>query len=230
LFPDYRWLCRDPDVVGAPAPPAPELPTLASPGLLPATPPNPAGAGERLVTPEHRRIRLLAAYWHAGWRHAGPRVRVRAGVARRLGAVADALPDRFGLAIFDGWRPLALQREIFDVAYADASLPPGFVSPPSADPATPPPHPTGGAVDLTLTFDHEPLALGTAFDDFTAAAHAAAFEGAPGRVRELRRLLFWAMRAGGFVVLDCEWWHFEYGTRLWAALEGSPPRYGAAAP
>jgi D-alanyl-D-alanine dipeptidase len=26
--------------------------------------------------------------------------------------------------------------------------------------------------------------------------------------------------AQGFVVLAEEWWHFEYGTRLWSALTG----------
>jgi D-alanyl-D-alanine dipeptidase len=36
------------------------------------------------------------------------------------------------------------------------------------------------------------------------------------------------MRSGGFVVLHCEWWHFEFGTRRWAAITGNAPRYGAA--
>jgi hypothetical protein len=41
-------------------------------------------------------------------------------------------------------------------------------------------------------------------------------------------LLYWAMRDQGFIVIDCEWWHFEIGTRRWAALTGRTPWYGAA--
>jgi len=34
------------------------------------------------------------------------------------------------------------------------------------------------------------------------------------------------MRKAGFVVYDGEWWHFEFGTRRWAALTGSAPLFG----
>jgi D-alanyl-D-alanine dipeptidase len=83
-------------------------------------------------------------------------------------------------------------------------------------------------VDLTLTIDGIPLALGTPYDDFTPAARADALEDAPSVERELRRMLFWAMRLKGFVVLADEWWHFERGTRYWAALQHQQPRYGPA--
>lgn len=155
-------------------------------------------------------------------------------------SVAEALPDRFGLAVLDAWRPLELQHDIYDSAYADPDLPPGFVSLPSADPSTPPPHLTGGTVDVTLTLDGHALRLGTEFDDFTDRARADALEpelrrhptvGEPRWAeRELRRILYWAMRSAGFVVIDCEWWHFEYGTRRWAALTGNAPLYGPAQP
>ncbi len=36
------------------------------------------------------------------------------------------------------------------------------------------------------------------------------------------------LAAEGFVVFDGEWWHFEHGTRRWAAITGHPPRYGPA--
>ena len=147
---------------------------------------------------------------------------------RRLALAAATLPSGYGLAVFDAWRPLVLQQALYEAAYADPTLPPGFVSEPSTDPATPPPHLTGGTLDVTLTHRGAALALGTDFDDFTAAAHTAFFEKTPGSVREHRRLLYWAMATAGFVVIDCEWWHFEYGTRRWAALTGSTPLFGAA--
>jgi D-alanyl-D-alanine dipeptidase len=32
------------------------------------------------------------------------------------------------------------------------------------------------------------------------------------------------------IVLAEEWWHFEYGTRLWSTITGYPTRYQAAQP
>lgn len=194
----------------------------------PETTPVLESRDEPLVPLQHRRIRVLSNYWHAGWDHALPTTWLRAEALDRLGWAADRLPERLGLAVFDAWRPLALQAELFDAAYHEPGLPPGYVAKPVADPSTPPPHLTGGTVDLTLTLDGIPLALGTGFDDFTHRAGAAALEPEPGPSRDLRRLLYRAMHDVGFVVLHCEWWHFEFGTRRWAALTGTAPLYGPA--
>ncbi|MEV5576742.1 M15 family metallopeptidase [Spirillospora sp. NPDC052269] len=176
-------------------------------------------------------IAVLHSYAKAGWRHAVEHQWLRIEVIRRLHRAATALPPGFGLAVFDGWRPLALQRELFDAIAPDpapgAELP---VAPPSDDPAQPPPHLTGGTVDLTLTWQGSPLALGTAFDEFTPLTTTTAFEHLPGPERTLRRLLYNTLRAQEFVVLAEEWWHFEFGTRLWSALTGQPPRYGPTTP
>lgn len=224
---DYAWAAAPPSreaVAGVCAAPLPELAEPTD------QPPVVVDCGEPLVRIAHRRVRVLDVYWHAGWPDAVPGAWAREGTVARLCAAAESLPARFGLAVFDAWRPLELQRAIYQAAYRDEALPAGFVSEPSADPATPPPHLTGGAVDVTLTFDSVPLALGTAFDDFTARAHADALEAEPGESRDLRRLLYWTMAAAGFVVIDCEWWHFEHGTRRWAALTGGNPKYGPARP
>jgi D-alanyl-D-alanine dipeptidase len=202
----------------------PPLPALIDPAYPPVTDPD----DEPLVRVAHRRIRVLSNYWHAGWANAIPTTWLRGEAMERLGHVADHLPERLGLAIFDAWRPLTLQAELWNAAYAEPGLPPGYVADPNPDPAAPPPHLTGGTVDLTLTLDGTPLALGTGFDDFTDLAAADSLEAVPGASRELRRLLTDAMRGGGFVVLHCEWWHFEFGTRRWAAITGNTPRYGPA--
>jgi len=202
------------------------LPSLLDPEYPPVADPS----NDPLVPLQHRRIRVLSNYWHAGWDAAVPNTWFRAGALERLGFVADRLPERLGLAVFDAWRPLALQAELYDAAYHEPGLPPGFVAEPIADPSTPPPHLTGGTVDLTLTLDGTPLALGTGFDDFTPQAFTDSLEQRPGAARDLRRLLYRAMRDAGFVVLHCEWWHFEYGTRRWAAITGNRPIYGPANP
>ena len=211
------------------------LGTIDDGGPLPALEEPPEGevtqpVDEPMVRVEHRRIRVLANYWHAGWDHAIADTWLRRDVADRLGAVADALPQRWGLAVFDAWRPLELQAQLYDAATADPATEPGFMAPPSTDPRTPPSHLTGGAVDLTLTFDHTPLAAGTRFDDTSSRAFVDALEDQPGVARGIRRALFHRMAAEGFVVYRGEWWHFEWGTRRWAGIRGETPRYGPTRP
>ena len=63
---------------------------------------------------------------------------------------------------------------------------------------------------------------------WTSTASGAPVIRAPGPARDLRRVLYRTMAAQGFVVLAREWWHFEYGTRLWAAVTRRPALYPAA--
>lgn len=203
------------------------LPELIEPPSFP-TVDNPSD--EPLVALEHPGIVVLSNYHLAGWSAALDTTWLRASALQRLGTAADSLPDRFGLCVFDAWRPLPLQAELYESAYGDPGLPPGFVSVPDTDPLTPPPHLTGGTVDCSLTIDGIPLGLGAGFDDFTDRARADVLEIESGPNRELRRLLYWTMRRAGFSLLDCEWWHFEYGTRRWAALTGNDPIFGPATP
>lgn len=241
-IPSYDWCGVDPMALSiAPlVPAAAPIPLdLAAPTdeQLPTVVDGGALGDERLVVITHPRIRTIGCYWHSGWPHADPQAFARETVAQRLVDVAQALPDGFGLAVWDAWRDPRLQAELYSVAYSDPSLPAGFVNPASADPARPAPHATGGTLDLTLTWHHHPLNLGTTFDEFVSHAHAAALETAattPGHLRgrtdlrDLRRLLRQAMCEVGFVQLGCEWWHFEFGTRLWAYVHDAAPKYGAA--
>jgi D-alanyl-D-alanine dipeptidase len=183
--------------------------------------------GEPLAPLTAPGILVQHSYRAAGRQHAVDQQWIRADVLARLSRAVDGLPGGFGIAVFDGWRPLALQRELLAVL---APVAPGLVAPASADPAQPPPHLTGGAVDLTLTWRDEPLRLGTGFDEFTGDTAATAFEHRPGSVRGLRRLLHHSLAGQGLVTLAEEWWHVEFGTRLWSGLTGRPTRYGAATP
>ena len=212
-------------------PPLPALPPLHT-GDLPPVPPRPSRQHEPLVPLRGLPgVQDLATYHHAGWPEAAPAGWARVEAVSLLGDAAKLLPDGYGLAVFDAWRPLSLQRRIFDHFYGPGSdLEEGFVSTPSPSPATPPPHLTGGTFDLTLTWDRRPLSLGTAFDEFTARAHTEALEPEPSVERDLRRLLVAALMRVGFVAFAAEWWHFEYGTRRWAAHTGTDPLYGAAGP
>ena len=183
------------------------------------------------------------AQYHA-WGLPGSLARswVRAGVAARLGRVARGLPDGFTLVVWDAYRPLAVQAALFDTYLAELiaihpEMPADalehaaarYVTPPSRSVMAPPPHLTGGAVDLTLGFgDGAVRDLGTDFDAFVPEAETHAFEGVEAPVRELRRLLYWSMRAEGFTNYSEEWWHFDFGDQFWGLVIGHPAMYGPA--
>lgn len=103
-----------------------------------------------------------------------------------------------------------------------------FVRPPSRIHI--PPHCTGGAVDVSLHHDGQPLNLGD-FDDFSPFGAATYFEHHhPTSDREcevmaLRELLTDGMKASGYIGIDNEWWHFEIFTRLWANRIGAEPLF-----
>ncbi|MDQ1307996.1 MAG: zinc D-Ala-D-Ala dipeptidase [Actinomycetota bacterium] len=236
---DFDWCCQSPPPV-LQVPACPRLPVLLDPEVsgsepLPRVPADAAGRSEPLVVVRHPRIRSIGSYWHMGLSGSVGQLWLRRRAADRLVLAAESLRPDWGLAVFDGWRDPSLQQELYQLAYSRPGLPPGFVSRPSPDPATPTPHTTGGAVDLTLTWRNRPLAMGTGFDEFDVRAFASSLE-APdaasdpvaSQARDLRRLLYATMSAAGFVVLAREWWHFEYGTRLWAGVGGRLPLYPAA--
>ena len=185
---------------------------------------------EPLVSLNHPRIKTLKCYWKAGWENALDDCWIRESVAEKLYVIAEELPDRWGLGIFDAWRPLALQNELFKTASEDPLIPEELFAEPSSDPVAPPPHLTGGAVDLTFTVDNVPLAPGSGFDDITPAARADFLEEIPGLNRDFRRFLYWTMRSQNFIVFREEWWHFEFGTRRWGALMENKATFGVASP
>ncbi|MFO0016264.1 MAG: M15 family metallopeptidase [Synechococcaceae cyanobacterium] len=178
---------------------------------------------------------------------AGSPFRLRSGVVSRLLAAQESLQrhdPRLRLAIFDAWRPLAVQRFMVRHALVEECRQRGldpdregqeleavrvlvarFWASPSADPATPPPHSTGAAVDLTLA-DHEgqPLPMGGAIDalgpvsepDHYASAALAAPQSEPARWHANRERLQDVMAVAGFCRHPNEWWHFSLGDQLWA--------------
>ncbi len=98
----------------------------------------------------------------------------------------------------------------------------------------PPPHSTGGAVDLTLAFiNGHRLEMGTIFDDLTSRSRPNHFEVEDAahsftdlEARSNRRILFHAMVDAGFAPHPLEWWHFSFGDRLWAQTFKAVPFYG----
>jgi D-alanyl-D-alanine dipeptidase len=216
------------DSAGLSLPTQPPLPSLIEPTEPAVTDP----IDELMIRVEdlHPNIDVVPHYALGGWTNAIGECWLRSGVATRLRAAADALPEAVGLVVYDGWRPRKLQKELYMTALADPAIPPGFLAEPSSDDVRPAPHESGGAVDLALTVNGVAVAPGTDFDDTTTQAFAAALEDTPGPDRDARRMLYWVMRNAGFVVYEGEWWHFEYGTRRWAAILNRSPIYDATRP
>lgn len=229
-LPTYHWASSDPTDAGVtPGRWDDGLPRISREAEVRQLPDAPTAVEDDLVPIEDPRIRVLGAYFHEGWPHAVAGAYARPGVVRRLLVAVDDLPHEFGLAIWDAWRDPRLQAVLHDTVYADDSLPPGFVAYPDPDPRHCPPHASGGTLDLTLTFRNVPLSLGTGFDAFVPDAAAAALEpDGPELTRDLRRLLALVMTRAGFVQHPQEWWHWEFGTRYWAAVTGLPVRFGHA--
>ena len=168
---------------------------------------------------------------------------LREGVARALVLADASLPDGVRLLVWDGFRPLETQAALYN-GYVDELLAihpdwpvwqleehaARYVTPPTTSRVAPPPHFTGGAVDLTLAdADGQPLDLGTSFDAFVPEAGALALEDVDSAARANRRILYWAMHRAGFTAYVEEWWHFDLGNQFWGLVTGSAAYYGPAA-
>ena len=163
-----------------------------------------------------------------------PRVHLlRESVARMICEAANALPPGLRLQIVEGYRPIAVQRAMFRHALQQARkrLPDAeeraiqieagrYSAPPDAP--TPPPHLTGGAVDLEI------IGEAGARLDFTSPfglednSHTA-FD-APGlsdEARKNRELLRCVLEPTGLTNYADEWWHWSYGDNGWALRVGA---------
>ncbi len=123
-------------------------------------------------------------------------------VADRLARAAARLrPRGLRLRLWDCYRPLAVQREMWRLFPRK-----GFV----ADPAKGSNHNRAAAVDVALAAaDGSEVQLPTAFDAFERRARAGATAGVSPAARQNRDLLRAAMEAEGFRVNRMEWWHFD---------------------
>lgn len=131
---------------------------------------------------------------------------LRREAAVALGRVQRRLRSGgLSLRVFDAYRPVRATAAM--VTWAEGSgrralLDSGYIARRSR-------HNLGLAVDLTLVdpASRTELPMGTAFDEFTEAAHTA---NAQGRERRYRDILLRVMESEGFKNYEMEWWHFSY--------------------
>lgn len=156
------------------------------------------------------------------------------------------------IQIFDAYRPVAVQQFMVDYSFASAlesrGLKAAELTPkqrqeiwqavyeiwalPSMDENTPPPHSTGGAVDITLVdATGQTIDMGSPIDEMSERSHPNYYADHQSinsqEYHAHRQLLCDVMRKAGFQRHLKEWWHFCYGDQMWAWLnQQSTARYG----
>jgi zinc D-Ala-D-Ala dipeptidase len=170
---------------------------------------------------------------------------LRQTVLERLLQAQRSLQDRcpnWRIQIFDAYRPLAVQQYMVDYSFAQAVADQGlrldelseaqrercwqqvyqFWAVPSPDPATPPPHSTGAAVDVTLVDAiGAAVDMGSPIDEMTPRSYPNYFadpQMGGSTFHQHRQLLRHVMVEAGFRQHPREWWHFSWGDQLWAWL------------
>lgn len=158
-----------------------------------------------------------------------PRVHVvRLAVALMLKDAAACLPAGFTLQVVEGYRPIEVQRAMYVHAVLEARKrfpceDESFIlreagrysAPPDAK--TPPPHLTGGAVDVTiLGSDGKQLDFISPYEmkDMRHAAMAVPELSATALAN--RELLRSVLEPTGLTNYSDEWWHWSYGDNGWA--------------
>ncbi len=189
--------------------------------------------GEPLVDPRTLSKRVHFAEKHPKFEGMPRTPEVRRRVAQMLAEAAASLPDGIDLIIIEGFRPLAQQRFMYEHLKAEfAQRHPEWskatlhrltntMSAPPDDPC-PPPHTTGGAVDLSLLrmVDGEWLDMTSPFEmDETSAPGDT--KGLSEDAQKNRRLLFAALEKTGLTNYLGEWWHWSYGDSGWALRVGA---------
>ncbi len=169
---------------------------------------------------------------------------LRRTVAERLCAANRRLPSGYRLAVIEGWRAPHIQRRMYLATWnwwkarhpqwSDAALRRvvnRFTAPPDHR-RVPPPHTTGGAVDVMLATaggtsldHHSPY---EAFDPRSYPMNALELSE---EARRTRSLLAEALGAAGLTNYPSEYWHWSYGDQGWA-YRGSRAQaiYGAVEP
>jgi D-alanyl-D-alanine dipeptidase len=145
------------------------------------------------------------------------------------------LPDRIDLQIIEGFRPLSQQAFMYEALMRElAQEHPEWdeatlhqmtnrLSAPPDDPC-PPPHSTGGAVDVRLVRmpRHQPLDLSSPYAMEDTESAPTEVKGLTPEARTNRCLLIRTLEATGLTNYTGEWWHWSYGDSGWALRTGAP--------
>jgi len=159
----------------------------------------------------------------------------RERVAKMLAEAQAQLPAGVHIQVVEGWRSPEAQRMMYRATWEEMRrrhpdwselamkrLVNRFSAPPDL-PRIPPPHTTGGALDLNLVNSAgEALDFSSPFELTDRTAAAMAVRGLSHTARANRRMLAEALGSAGLTSYAPEWWHWSYGDQGWALRTGQP--------
>ena len=147
------------------------------------------------------------------------------------------------LKIYDAYRPIGVQQFMVDYTFDSLIQEYGwqknrisaqqsqklweqvyqFWAIPSTNPATPPPHSTGSAIDLTLLDRTGTVVdMGGEIDELSPRSHPTYYADSTKilekKYHRHRQILNQVMTNAGFFRHPQEWWHFSLGDQMWAWL------------
>ena len=169
---------------------------------------------------------------------------LREGVIARLikaNNYLQTIHKKYSLILYDCWRPIEVQSYMFYLAFQNECKKRGleiqsnemnsypeiikevekFWAYPSIDDKCPPPHSTGGAIDLAIADSSGKLIdMGCEIDNLGKSAYPDFYKDRNSKESiiwdDRRNLLRNVMLRFEFVQHPNEWWHFSYGDQLWA--------------
>lgn len=126
---------------------------------------------------------------------------LKQSVAQKLKIASDDLRKKgFRLKIFDGYRPLSVQKQMWEIMPDSRYV---------ANPKNGSIHNRGGAIDLTLVnLDGSDVAMPSEYDEFNAKAHHNNKLSPPETIANAN-ILKQAMENAGLQSIATEWWHYQ---------------------
>ncbi|MGH2412790.1 MAG: M15 family metallopeptidase, partial [Microcystaceae cyanobacterium] len=156
------------------------------------------------------------------------------------------------IKIFDAYRPLEVQRFMVNYTFSLVVQKQGSIveqlsleqrqdiwkqvyqiwAIPSSNSATPPPHSTGAAIDITLVDEQgKTIYMGGEIDELSPRSQPYYYANSTNKkekeYHQKRELLNEIMEASGFRRHPGEWWHFSLGDQMWTWLSNqeSPDQF-----
>ncbi len=179
---------------------------------------------------------------------------LREGVLERLLIAKQKLNKinpHWQIKIFDAYRPVSVQQFMVDYTFngicQERGINPQTLTEaekesiyqevfkiwaiPSENPLTPPPHSTGGAIDLTIMDENRDIIpMGGEIDELSPISFPDYYVNAESEAEKTyhqnRQILLHIMTEAGLNRHLEEWWHFSYGDQMWAWLQNQANPYG----
>ena len=134
------------------------------------------------------------------------------------------LPDGYGIKLLDGYRSADEQTRRRQALLEEIAIKFPEKTPDEREQlanqriAKKSGHHTGGAVDVTLLYNHQEVDCGTRYLEFSPLTPTDAQNLTDIQLKN-RKILFQTMTNAGFVNYPLEWWHYCYGDKMYAAYK-----------